>query len=77
MPAPWDHIKLVQIVLRLLCRNVITLRLKKSNFFAENIAYLSHVIRPHYFEVVQNSTEAVEKLKRLTTQTELYSVIDL
>ena len=72
-----DHLQHLKEVLTLLQGAGMSLKLRKCNFFAQQVDYLGHVIRPGLLQVAERNTEAVKRFKHPTTQTELRSFLGL
>lgn len=53
------------------------LKLKKCRFFADNIDYIEHVIRPRRLNTTSLTTDAARDFQAPTPQAELRSVIGL
>lgn len=75
--APQDYIEQIWCVLRLLYEDKVTLELKKYKLFAKSIEYLGHVTRSGNPEHAEHSTDPVEKLEKLTTETKWRSFLEL
>lgn len=72
-----DHLKHVEEILSCLNDAGITLKLKKCEFFTNNVHYLGYKIHPGQLEIDKAVTAALKEAKHPRDQTELKSLLGL
>ena len=72
-----DHLRHLEEVFRLLRDAGATLRLKKCEFFKDEVKYLGHVIRPGRLGMLQKNVESIVKAMPPKTKTQMRSFLGM